>query len=53
MGHDYWLTRNGHGAGFWDRPEIYGEVNAKKLTDISESFGEKYVFVQNNLVEFE
>ncbi len=18
-GHDYWLTRNGHGAGFWDR----------------------------------
>jgi hypothetical protein len=19
LGHDYWLTRNGHGAGFWDR----------------------------------
>jgi hypothetical protein len=19
MGHDFWLTRNGHGAGFWDR----------------------------------
>lgn len=19
MGHDLWLTRNGHGAGFWDR----------------------------------
>lgn len=18
-GHDYWLTRNGHGCGFWDR----------------------------------
>lgn len=18
-GHDFWLTRNGHGAGFWDR----------------------------------
>ena len=35
-GHDYWLTRNGHGAGFWDR--YYG-VNAelraafKVLTD--------------------
>jgi hypothetical protein len=21
-GHDFWLTRNGHGAGFWDRDEI-------------------------------
>jgi hypothetical protein len=19
VGHDFWLTRNGHGAGFWDR----------------------------------
>ena len=38
-GHDFWLTRNGHGTGFWDRPEIYGEENAKKLTEISESFG--------------
>ena len=19
MGHDFWLTRNGHGAGYWDR----------------------------------
>ena len=19
LGHDLWLTRNGHGAGFWDR----------------------------------
>src|SRR3990172_722524 len=25
LGHDLWLTRNGHGTGFWDRPEIYGE----------------------------
>lgn len=23
-GHDYWLTRNHHGAGFWDRG--YGKV---------------------------
>ena len=20
-GHDFWLTRNGHGSGFWDRPD--------------------------------
>lgn len=22
FGHDFWLTRNGHGAGFWDRAEL-------------------------------
>lgn len=22
-GHDFWLTRNHHAAGFWDRPEMY------------------------------
>ena len=38
-GHDFWLTRNGHGAGFWDRgtgpvgdrlseaARVYGEVD--------------------------
>ena len=29
IGHDFWLTRNGHGAGFWDRG--LGETG-KKLT---------------------
>ena len=22
IGSDFWLTRNGHGTGFWDRPEL-------------------------------
>lgn len=22
LGHDYWLSRNGHGTGFWDRTEL-------------------------------
>jgi len=29
-GHDYWLTRNGHGVGFWDRE--LGEVGDKLTT---------------------
>lgn len=33
-GHDFWLTRNGHGAGFWDRPELYGQALADKLTAV-------------------
>ncbi len=42
-GHDFWLTRNGHGAGFWDGdwPKELG----KKLTDISKKFGETNLIV--------
>jgi len=37
-GHDFWLTRNGHGAGFWDGdwPGVYGD----KLTEASKVYGE-------------
>ena len=38
-GHDFWLTRNGHGTGFWDRTEIYGDY-AERFTKVSENFGE-------------
>lgn len=37
-GHDFWLTRNHHGAGFWDRG--YGEGIGRQLTDAAEGFGE-------------
>jgi hypothetical protein len=42
IGHDFWFTRNGHGVGFWDRPEIYGQSDADALTDIARGFGEAY-----------
>ena len=38
-GHDFWLNRNGHGTGFWDRPEIYGEEKAEELSTLAETFG--------------
>lgn len=41
IGHDFWLTRNHHGAGFWDRD--LGEVG-KKLTEIAQEFKEVNVF---------
>ena len=48
VAHDFWLTRNHHGAGFWDRAEIYGgEDNAEALTEIAYSFGERSVFEHN------
>ena len=39
-GHDFALTRNGHGAGFWDRGA--GEAG-KVLTESAEAFGEFYI----------
>jgi len=42
VGHDLWFTRNGHGTGFWDRPEIYGEENARILTLMARAMGEHY-----------
>ena len=48
VAHDFWLTRNHHGAGFWDRSEVYGgDDNAEKLTESAHSFGERYVFEHN------
>lgn len=40
LGMDFWLTRNGHGSGFWDREEVYGKDVAQALTKIAEEFGE-------------
>lgn len=36
VGHDFWLTREHHGAGFWDRG--LGDVG-DRLTDAAHSFG--------------
>jgi len=33
-GHDFWLTRNGHGAGFWCRDELEDGGLGDKLTAI-------------------
>ena len=41
-GHDFWLSRNGHGAGFWDRG--LGNVG-DKLSDAAKAFGECNVYV--------
>jgi hypothetical protein len=42
VGHDLWFTRNGHGVGFWDRPEVYGKDNARILTLMARAMGEHY-----------
>jgi hypothetical protein len=42
-GHDFWLTRNGHGAGFWDGD--WPEPAATVLTDAAEHYGEVYLYI--------
>ena len=51
-GHDFWLTRNGHGSGFWDRDGV-GESGAPagptglgaRLTDAAHAFGTSDIYV--------
>lgn len=40
-GHDFFLTRNRHGAGFWEGDHCTKE-QGQKLTQISHTFGETY-----------
>ncbi len=42
-GHDFWLTRNGHGAGFWDGD--YEESKGERLTEACKAYGELHVQV--------
>lgn len=50
VGHDFWLTRNGHGAGFWDRG--IGQVG-KELTEACRPYGavELYLDPVTNEIE--
>ena len=43
IAHDFWLTRNGHGAGFWDGD--YGDDVGYKLTAIAETFPEVNLYI--------
>ncbi|MBN9314221.1 MAG: hypothetical protein J0I99_00625 [Devosia sp.] len=42
-GHDFWLTRNGHGAGFWDGD--WAGPLGDMLTKIAKGFGEVSLYV--------
>lgn len=41
-GHDFWFTRNGHGVGFWDKPEYYGD-DKDALTELCQ-YDETYIY---------
>jgi hypothetical protein len=43
LAHDFWLTRNGHGAGFWDGD--YPKELGERLTEASKLFGECDLYI--------
>ena len=45
-GHDFWLTRCGHGAGFWNG--VWPEPQAARLTKTAEEFGNVDLYLGDN-----
>lgn len=48
LGHDLWLTANGHGTGFWDRDYGGHDEIGERLTKAAKAFGEKWTTVGDN-----
>jgi len=47
-GHDFWLTRNNHGCGFWDGD--WSVDAGKRLTTASHAYGEVNLYVQDGRI---
>ncbi len=43
-GHDYWLTRNRHGAGYWDRDFLPHDAR-ERLTQAAHNAGELSIYI--------
>jgi len=51
VAHDFILTRNGHGSGFWE-PDRYEKPWGDKLTQLSKTYQEIDLYLSdNNLLE--
>lgn len=46
LGHDFWLTRGGHGAGFWDGD--YGDYGDAITKVVHDNFSEVTPMVESN-----
>lgn len=52
-GHDFWLTRNRHGTGFWDRYEVADfsvREALQRLTKAAHKFGEYHLEAVGNKI---
>ena len=52
-GHDFWLTRNRHGAGFWGREsDPVNDPCLDALTEQSHAYGEIDTYLYRGLIRF-
>lgn len=51
FGHDLWLTRNGHGAGFWDGD--WEDSFGRKMSEYCQTVREVNVYSENGIIDFE
>ena len=52
LGRCFWLTRNGHGTGFWDSHAGTEEARTN-LTNLAQQFGERSCYVENGVLYFD
>lgn len=56
VGHDFWLTREGHGAGFWDRyygPDEDLRAVCNRLAEAAKAYGEFGDTLNDGIMESE
>lgn len=53
IGHDFWLTRNHEGAGFWDRDALREGGLGDKLTAAAQKFPEQNAWAADGKVSIE
>lgn len=53
LGYDFWLTRNHHGTGFWDRG--FSQDLGSKLTNAAHKCGERSLYIgdDNQINQYE
>jgi len=49
-GHDFHLTRNGHGAGFWDRTDCLPQEARDRLTAAAQKYGDPCISADGEYV---
>ena len=49
-GHDFWLSRNSHGSGFFDNDETFGADEAERLQEAASDFGGFNLYVHRGRI---
>ena len=50
VGHDFWLTCRGHGAGFWDREELKYLNIGNQLAEVCDNIYVPDLYVENGTI---